>query len=141
MAMNEMDPAAALAQAQQLKTSVDRRSHWVVRYQLAYGTVSFAMVLTLGLLRGPLGVGLSMGLWMSAILVLSVYAARQPVAHRGMAATHGVMIGVWAVLYGIVLGFGVAFFRGELVWWLPGAVLVALPGFGAAWVTARRVRA
>jgi uncharacterized membrane protein YjjP (DUF1212 family) len=140
MAMNELDPAAALAQAQRLKRSVDRRSRWVVRYQLVYGTVSFAMVFALGLLKGPLGVAVSMAIWMPAIGVLSVYAARQPVAHRGMAVTHGVMIGIWAVLYGLVLGVGITFFRGDLAWWLPGAALVALPGFGAACVTARRVR-
>jgi hypothetical protein len=140
MAMNELDPAAALEQAERLKASVDQRSRWMVRYQLAYGAAPFAMVLTLGLLGGRLGTVVSMAIWIPAIVALSVYAARQPVAHRGMAVTHGVMIGTWGALYGLVLGLGIAFFPGELTWWLPGAVLVAAPGFVAAYVTTRRTR-
>jgi hypothetical protein len=141
MEISELNPSAALARAEQLKTAVDQRSRWVVGYQMAYGTASLAMVLPLGLLSGPLGVAVSLAIWIPVIVALSVYAVRQPVAHRGMAVTHGVMIGTWATLYGIVLGVGIAFFPGDLAWWLPGAALVALPGFGAAYVTSRRVRA
>ncbi|MEV5711875.1 hypothetical protein [Actinoallomurus sp. NPDC052274] len=141
MEMSELDPSAALAQAEQLKAAVDRRSRWVVGYQLAYGTASLAMVLALGLLGGRLGTVVSLAIWVPVVVALSVYAAQQPVAHRGMAVTHGVMVGAWGVLYGAVLGVGIAFFPGDLAWWLPGAALVALPGFGAAYVTSRRVRA
>ncbi len=137
--MNDLDPAAALAQAERLKTMMNRHSRWVVRYQLMYGAASFVMILALGLLDAPLGVVVSMVIWLPATTALSVYAARQPVAYRGMAKTHGVMIGTWAVLYGIVLYPGIRFFPGNLAWWLPGAVLVAVPGFVTAYVTYRRV--
>ncbi|WP_331765713.1 hypothetical protein [Embleya sp. NBC_00896] len=139
--MSELTPSVALAQAERLKESVDRQSRWVIRFQLAYGTMAFAQVLTLALLGGRLGAIVSTAVWVPLIVGLSVYAARQPVAHRGMAVTHYVMMGTWATLYGLVLGIGVAFFPGDPAWWLAGAVLVALPGFVAACVTSRRVRA
>ncbi|MFE0720778.1 hypothetical protein ACFW4O_24490 [Streptomyces mutabilis] len=140
MEMSGLTPSFALAQAERLKKSVDRDSGWVIRYQLLYGATSFTQVLALGLLGGPLGVVVSTAVWVPLIVALSVYASRQPVAHRGMAATHGIMIGAWAALYGLVLGVGIAFFPSNVTWWLPGAALVSLPGFVAACVTSRRVR-
>lgn len=138
---NDLDAtgaAAALGRAEQLKGSVERRSRWLVRYQLAYGAASLLMVLILGLLDGPENVMASVTLWVLVIIALSVYSARQPVAHRGMALTHGLMIGTWAVLYAAVLVPGVTVFRGEPAWWIPGAVAVSLPGFACAFWTARR---
>ncbi|MEV4113815.1 hypothetical protein [Nonomuraea sp. NPDC049695] len=136
-----MSRADALTQAERIRTAVGRRSRWVIRYQLVYGTASLAMVLAFGLLDGWLRGAVSMAIWISVIAVLAVYAARQPIAHRGMALTHGVMIGAWAVLYGLVLGFGITFFPHDAAWWVAGAVLVASPGYVAAYVTSRKVRA
>lgn len=130
--------AAALGHTEQLRGSVDRRSRWLVRYQLGYGAASLLMVAALGLLHGPAGVVISGTCWVLVIAALSVYAVRQPVAHRGMALTHGVMIGTWGVLYAAVLIPGLTVFRDEPAWWLPGAVAVSLPGFVCALWTARR---
>ncbi|MFI6604501.1 tyrosine-type recombinase/integrase [Nonomuraea sp. NPDC050536] len=139
METNDLDPAAALAQAERLKTMMNRHSRWVVYYQLMYGAASFAMVLALGLLEVPLGVIVSSVIWILAIAALSIFAARQPVSYRGMAKTHYVMIGTWTILYGIVLFLGLFLFPGDLAWWLPGAALVAAPGLVTAYVTYRRV--
>ncbi|MFC6929384.1 hypothetical protein ACFQHO_02820 [Actinomadura yumaensis] len=75
---DSMDAAEALARADGLRDAVNRRSRWLVRYQLAYGVTSFAMVLALGLFEGAAGVVVSMALWVPAIVALTVYAARQP---------------------------------------------------------------
>jgi hypothetical protein len=128
---------AALAKAGELRASVEHSSRWLIRYQLAYGAAAFASVLPLGLLDDLAGVAISVSFWLVAITLLSVYAARQPVAHRGMARSHGIMIGSWTLTYMAVLFPGVTWFRGEPAWWLPGAVAVAIPSLVMAWLTAR----
>ncbi|MEU9416114.1 hypothetical protein [Streptomyces sp. NPDC048272] len=69
---------------------------------------------------------------------LSVYAARQRVVRRGFGVKHGLVIGVWSVVFAatVVLGGGV--FRDDLVFTLVAAVACALPPVVGA-VTERRV--
>ncbi|GAA4104982.1 MULTISPECIES: hypothetical protein [Actinomadura] len=137
--MNPAGAAAALEQAERLGTAVRRHGRWLVRYQLGYGVASFLVVLMLGVIDGPIGIGVSVGVWGVVITLLSVYAARQPVAHRGMARAHSLMIATWAALYGLVLSVGVTWFDGRLAWWLPGAVVVASPGLVSAYLTHKRI--
>ncbi len=133
-----MDATEALARAGALRSSVNQRSRWLIRYQLGYGGSAFVSVLLLGLFGGPAGVAASVGFWVIAIIALSVYAHRQPVAHRGMARSHGFMIAAWTLVYFAVLFPGVTWFEGDLAWWVPGAVAVAVPSLLAAYLTARR---
>ncbi|MFI0357106.1 hypothetical protein [Actinomadura sp. 9N407] len=136
--MDNTSAAAALARAANLRASVEHGSRWLIRYQLVYGAAAFISVLLLGLISGPAGVAVSTGVWVVTIILLSVYAVRQPVAHRGMGLRHGIMIGSWALIYSAVLVPGITWFEGELAWWLPGAVAVAVPALLMAYLTARR---
>ncbi|KAB2350964.1 hypothetical protein [Actinomadura rudentiformis] len=130
--------AAALARADELRASVRERGRWLVRFQLAYGAMSLVAVLMLGLVDWPAGIVISVAFWAVTLPPLIFYAVRQPVAHRGMARSHLVMMAAWTVLYLAVLMPGTQM-QGEPGWWVPGAVAVSLPGFVAAYLTSRRV--
>ncbi|MFE1765066.1 hypothetical protein ACWDBF_33765 [Streptomyces angustmyceticus] len=130
--------AAALDRMQRLSSTVRDGARWYVRYQLVYGCASAVLVLSIGLLDRPYGVTIGIGLWCVAIAGLSVYAARQRVARRGFGRRHGIMIALWGLLYGVVLAPGTMWFPGNLAWWVPGALVVALPGLIGAYLEARR---
>ncbi|MBO2452921.1 hypothetical protein J4573_37925 [Actinomadura barringtoniae] len=134
---SDLTPAAALARADELKAAVDERSRWLIRFQLGYGAMSLVMVLLLGLISWPAGIVVSMAFWVVTLTYLIIYAMRQPVTHRGMARSHGAMMAAWTVLYMAVLFAGLHF-QGEAAWWVPGAVVVSLPGFFSAYLTHRR---
>jgi hypothetical protein len=139
MSENEaMEPATALARAQELDATVRSGSRWYVRYQLIYAGAAAVAVFSLGLLNSPSGVAIVTACWMSVIAALIVYAIRQPVTRRGFGRRHTIMILAWALLYQAVLFPGVFWFQGDLTWWLPGAVVVALPGLVGAYLEARR---
>lgn len=132
------DAAAALARADQLKISVDDRSGWLVRFQLGFAAMSLIMALLLGLLPRPAGIVASLAFMVITLPVLIFYAVRQPVAHRGMARSHLLMMAAWTVLYLATITSGLRF-PGEPAFWVPAAVIVSLPGFAGAYLTARRV--
>ncbi|UQA93861.1 hypothetical protein [Streptomyces halobius] len=132
------DAAAALARAQRLGSTVRNGSKWYVRYQVIFGCAAAVAVLAIGLVRHPYGLAAGMGFLGLAITGLSVYAARQPVARRGFARWHVGMIIAWALLYPAVLIPGAVWFEGVAAWWVPGAMVVALPGVIGGYLEARR---
>ncbi|MFF8787246.1 hypothetical protein [Streptomyces sp. NPDC015125] len=132
------EAAAALDRAQKLSSTVRAGARWYVWYQLIYGCASAVLVLSIGLLGRPYGVAIGIGLWCATITGLSVYVARQRVARRGFGVRHGVLIASWGLLYGAVLAPGTIWFPGVLAWWVPGALVVALPGLVGAYLEARR---
>lgn len=127
---------AALTRAETLQRRVRRRSRWYVRYLQIYGAGAFVATLLLGL--GPRGVAASVAVWGAVVAALSAYAVRQPVSRHGFTRRHAMIIASWAVLYAAVLMPGVLWFEGELLWWLPGAVVVSLPAFLGARLEGRR---
>ncbi|WP_406478783.1 hypothetical protein [Streptomyces platensis] len=132
------DAAAALARVQELDSTVRRGSKWYVRYQVIYGCAAAVMVLCIGLLPSPHGVAIGIGGWSATVAGLSVYAVRQRVSRRGFGRRHVGLIMVWALLYLAVLFPGVTWHQGAASWWVPGAVVVALPGLIGGYLEARR---
>ncbi|MER6048693.1 hypothetical protein K2224_09025 [Streptomyces sp. BHT-5-2] len=132
------EAAAALARAAELGSTVRRSTAWAARYQVVFGCAAGLMVLAVGLVKAPYGVGVGVGFWVAVIAGLSVYAARQRVARRGFGRRHGILIGTWGLLYGAVLVPGVMSFPGDATWWVPGAVAVSLPGLIGGYLEARR---
>lgn len=135
---DSMDAATALARAQELDSTVRSGSRWFIGYQLVYAGAAAVTVATLGALDNTVGVTIAVTFWIVTVAALSVYAARKPVSRHGLGRRHHVMIFAWTVLYLAVLLPGVSWFRGDLAWWLPGAVAVALPGLIGAYLAARR---
>ncbi|MFI5526608.1 hypothetical protein [Streptomyces platensis] len=132
------DAAAALARVRELDSTVRKGAKWYVRYQVLYGCAAAVMVLSIGLLPPPHGVAIGGGLWIATVAGLSVYAVRQRVARRGFGRRHIGMIMLWALLYLAVLIPGVMWHQGAASWWVPGAVVVALPGLIGGYLEARR---
>lgn len=129
---------AALARARELDASVRSGARWYVRYQFVYGIAAALTVLAVGLLRHPWGVAVATAFWAGIVAGLSVYAARQPVVQQGFGRRHLRLVLVWALLYVTVLVPGVCWFEGVAAWWVPGAVVVALPGLIGGYLEARR---
>ncbi|MFE0377672.1 hypothetical protein ACFW1M_19270 [Streptomyces inhibens] len=132
------DAAAALARAQELSSTVRAGAKWYVRYQVVYGCAAAVVVLAIGLLSRPYGVAIGVGFWGLVVAGLSVYSARQRVARRGFGRWHASMIIAWGLLYAAVLVPGSIWFPGVVAWWVPGAVVVALPGLIGGYLEARR---
>ncbi|MFI0908109.1 hypothetical protein ACH4TE_32040 [Streptomyces sioyaensis] len=129
---------AALARAQELGSTVRDGTKWYAWYQAIFGGAAAVMVLSIGLIGGPYGVGIGCGIWTTVIIGLSVYAARQRVARLGFQRRHASLIIVWGLLYGGVLSAGLIWFPGVVAWWVPGALLVALPGLIGGYLETRR---
>ncbi|MDA8320656.1 MAG: hypothetical protein M0030_12730 [Actinomycetota bacterium] len=129
--------AGALDRAERIRSAVESRSRWLIRYQAGFGAGSLVMVAMLAV-PWPAGLVASVALWVMVVAALGVYAAVQPVVYRGMVREHLIMLGAWTLLYLVVLIVGVTTFRGDGSWWLAGALVVSLPGFGSAIRTARR---
>ncbi|AQZ62596.1 unnamed protein product [[Actinomadura] parvosata subsp. kistnae] len=136
--MRERDAAAALAHADGLGAKVRQRSQWYGRFLVLYSVAAFFVVLVIGLNPGPVGAIASMAIWAPALTGLVVYAFKQPVTRAGFTRRHLLIIGSWTALYLAVLFPGTAWFEGNLAWWLPGALVVAIPGLIGAYVEVRR---
>ncbi|GGX72248.1 hypothetical protein [Streptomyces hiroshimensis] len=130
--------ATALARAQALDSTVRSGSRWFVRYQWLFGCAAAVAVLACGLIDGPAGAIVFAVLWVAAVTTLAVWANRQPVSRHGLGRRHHVMIAAWGLLHAAVITPGTIWFRGDLAWWVPGAVVVALPGLVGAWREGRR---
>lgn len=129
---------AALARAQELRSTVRDGTKWYAWYQVIFGSAAAVMVLSIGLISKPYGVAIGCGIWITVIIGLSVYAARQRVARLGFQRRHAGLIIAWGLLYGGVLSAGLIWFPGVVAWWVPGALLVALPGLIGGYLETRR---
>ncbi|WP_043265556.1 hypothetical protein [Streptomyces sp. CT34] len=132
------DAAAALARVEELGSTVRNGGKWYVRYQVIYGLAAGLVVLSIGLVKHPYGVAVGVGFWCATVAGLSVYAARQRVSRLGFGRRHAAMIILWGLLYLAVLLPGTFWFKGAAAWWVPGAVVVALPGLIGGYLEARR---
>ncbi|MGW9078392.1 hypothetical protein [Streptomyces kronopolitis] len=132
------DAVAALARAQELRSTVRDGTRWYAWYQVVYGIVAAVMMLSIGLISRPYGVAIGCGVWTSAIAGLSVYVARQRVTRLGFQRRHAGLLLAWGLLYGGLLSAGLIWFPGVVAWWVPGALLVALPGLIGGYLEARR---
>lgn len=132
------DAVAALARAQELRSTVRDGTRWYAWYQVIYGSATAVTMLCTGLISRPYGVAIGCGVWIAVIVGLSVYAARQRVTRWGFQRRQASLLIVWGLLYGGVLSAGLIWFPGVAAWWVPGALLVALPGLIGGYLEARR---
>ncbi|RCG24024.1 hypothetical protein DQ384_33785 [Sphaerisporangium album] len=135
---DHLSATQALARAEVLDGLVRRRARWYARYLLIMGAMAFVSTFAIGLFPGPAGAAVSAVLACAVAGCLVVYALRQPVNRRGLAVHHGVVHGLWVILYLIVLTLGLNRFGGSLAWWLLGAFVVALPHLIGGLLEARR---
>ncbi|WP_067965873.1 hypothetical protein [Nocardiopsis trehalosi] len=138
--MDHAEARAALAVADGVADTARRRARWYAAWCAAYAVLTAAYTAGVGLAPGPLTIGAGSAAWAIATALLSAYAVRQPVAPRHYTRLHLTMIGTWAVLYAGVLVLGADRF-GDPAWWVPGALLTAVPPLAGAVAALRLTRA
>jgi len=127
------DAAAQLSRAHGIAARVGGRARWIGVYFIVFGVLFGAATLVLGLVQ-PLV--LRMAIWSAGLVV--VMAGMILWAHRQKAVPRGRLRGwpAWAgsgSLYGVALIAGTPALLGRVWYWLPAAVVVALPLSVAGW--------
>lgn len=120
---------AALAGADTSRRGLAARGRWLAGYFTAFSAGSVAVVLLVGL-GGDAGTTAAMITWVLLVSLGVGYAASRPVHLRREGWLHGVWV-LWGVVYGLVLLLGHSH-HGEVAYWLPGALLSAVPLLAAA---------
>ncbi|HET6858728.1 MAG TPA: hypothetical protein VFH94_16765 [Streptomyces sp.] len=127
--MNKKEAADALASADALTSRM--RQGGGRRYLLVFllGVVMLAMTAVYGLLIQPnMEYALPVVLLLPFFLLV-IYTATRPVLPRHYRGLYAVITAGGAGVYSLTVTLGTAVFSGEPLWWLPGAVLCAVPFF------------
>ncbi|WP_017570523.1 hypothetical protein [Nocardiopsis halotolerans] len=138
--MRQDEALDALERARAMDTKVRARGRWYAVYGIGYGLMSLVVVLTMGLTGTAMGASAAMAIVAVCLTALSVYQARQPVKPLGYARLHAWGILLWGAVYGLTVVAGMYFFPQVTAWWVPMAVLSALPTSVAGYVALRRSR-
>lgn len=120
------DAEAALAAARTAQTSLADRGHWLRTYLLVCAAGSVPLLLLVGL-GGRVGESIGTTLWIVLCSALSWWGARQRVVLRSNKRRTVVAFGGWAVLYVAALLLGLRFFPGRPAFWVPAALVAAIP--------------
>jgi len=125
--------AAELARADTAAGRVHARSRWIATFLAVFGVGFGALTLLLGLVQ-PFALRMTIFAvcWPILIIGMVIWSRRQPAAPRGR------LVGVWGwvgtgVLYGVALFVGTPALIGRAEYWVPAAVVVALPLCIAGW--------
>jgi len=136
----QLDPAtarSALDVADLAAASLTRQGRWLRRFLLLFAAASVVLVLVLGLGGRP-GLFIGMGLWVVTISVAVPWANRQGAVPRGTGSLSAWTWASWAALYCGLLVVGLSTFPGRPAFWVPAALVTAVPFLVAAATTGRR---
>ncbi|MBV2363413.1 hypothetical protein ACFPZ0_16180 [Streptomonospora nanhaiensis] len=136
--MRREEALEALVAAQDITERVRRRGRWYAGYSAGFGVITVALVLAVGLWPSPMGAVVATPLAVAGFAALTVYCLRRPMSPRRHAAVHLTSMGFWSAAYVAVLVVGATAFPGSAAWWVPGALVCALPPFAAALYTLAR---
>ncbi|KLN36531.1 hypothetical protein FB00_01385 [Cellulosimicrobium funkei] len=132
------EASSALADASRLAASTRARAwRWVRLYLTGWAAASVCLVLALGL-GGRAGFVVGMSAWALLVTVGVTWAARQGAMVAGARPRLALGAGAWAVVYGATLFVGLDRFAGEVAFWVPAALVSAVPLLLAAWIPAPR---
>ena len=136
--MNEID--ARLAAAERARERVRRRSRWPKWMYIGYAAAGFVYITINGL---PVPDGVFWGafaLWIAVAAVLTVFAMSRRVVPRPYETLFPRVVAVWVAAWMIVFIAGAIFFKHNLAWWLPGAVVTSGIMLVGGWLDARSAR-
>ena len=136
--MENLEATQALQQAAHLQGRARSASRWYTRYLVVYGVVSFVFASLFGVVGNRWGAAVLTPLWAVFVALLSAWSFRKKTAILGFGRLHGIVIGAWAVLWGITVLVGSNRYQGQLGWWVAGGAAMALPCFVGAVVAHRR---
>ena len=128
---DSLSPDAALAALDSAATaheSVRAKAGWMGRYMITFGIGFGAAAVLLGMVEHFWWrMGLFLAIWLVFVLAMVRWAASRPASlNVSMRRTAPAWIGT-GVLYGIALFVGTGRFQGEIMFWAPAAVLIAVP--------------
>ncbi len=121
------DARAALAAAEASSARVRGPARWMSVYLGVFGVAFGVLTLLLGMVQGRPARAVLLAGWAVLCLGVVAWAARRPAHLAGTAARTGRYWMLTAVLYGIALAVGLPQDDAGLGYWLPAAVVVALP--------------
>ncbi|MFF3064665.1 hypothetical protein ACFVQ3_08910 [Oerskovia sp. NPDC057915] len=126
------EAAAALDLATRSTATTAGIGHrWVQSLLLAWAAMTITVVLLVGLGGVP---GIVLGSLIGPLFagMVAIWAARQGVRARSLHGRYLLAVVLWAVLYGAALVLGLPGQAGNLAYWLPAALVTALPMLAAA---------
>jgi hypothetical protein len=116
-------------------------ARWYALYAGIYALASVTCALAVGLIANTVVSMTVFGVvWGTTMVGLTVYAARQRVAPPHFVRTHLLMILSWALAWILVVVGGPLLAPGSVTWYLPGALLTAVPPLVAAALVVRSTR-
>ncbi len=130
----------ALEQAGAMDAKVRPMGRWYALYGIGFGLTSMILLLIIGISDSVAGVVVGMTFYAIALSALVVYSTTRPVKPLGYNRLHLWGIGVWTPAYVTAVVVGSILFRGELLWWVPMAVLSAVPTSVVGLIVLRRSR-
>lgn len=121
------EAAAVLAHAESsTRLTQARGARWVRTYLLGWGLGSVGLVLAIGM-GGRVGFFIGMAAWAALVTIGATWASRQGFLARGSRRRLAVAPAAWAVVYGATLVIGLPGQAGNLAYWLPAALVSAVP--------------
>ncbi|RNL86889.1 hypothetical protein [Halostreptopolyspora alba] len=130
--MHREEALDALVTADDITDRVRRRGRWYATWAVVYAAMSSALTLGVGFVVSDFALIALMAGWGVAIAALLIYAGRQPVTPPGFGWIHTLGIAGWGVTYSSILLIGLEYFPAQPSWWVPGALLTAVPMLIAA---------
>ncbi len=133
-------PVASLIVADSARRRLAGRARWMRRYLLLQAAL-WSVAVFFGLVFAPTagGYGGLVGLFLIIGLnsLVNRWAARQGVVFRGSRRLKRISQGATALVYLVVLFLGLARPPGDPAYWIPAAVVVAIPSLIAAVLAGR----
>ncbi|WP_051830325.1 MULTISPECIES: hypothetical protein [Streptomyces] len=127
--MDRQEAQKALAAAETAASRLHEGARWHAAGVFLLGIAMMVLTATYGLLVQPsVPYAIPVGL-LIPLLLLGVYTATRPVVPRHHRALYAVITSAGAGIYTLTVLLGTVEFSGEPLWWLPGAVLCAVPFF------------
>lgn len=119
---------AALDSAAATREAVHAKAGWMTSYMVSFGIGFGAAAVLLGMVEiFWLRMGLFLALWTVFVVAMIRWAATRPASLRTDMRRTAPWWAATGILYAIALFLGTARFQGEWAFWLPAAVLIALP--------------
>lgn len=119
---------AALDAAASAQAGVRAHARWMPVYMITFGVGFGAAAIVLGMVESfPWRMGLFAGLWIVFVVAMVRWAASRPASARTVTRRIAISWIGSGVLYGVALFVGTGTYQGDLTFWAPAAVVIALP--------------
>ncbi|MFJ9823745.1 hypothetical protein ACIRSU_05140 [Streptomyces sp. NPDC101160] len=140
--MSEYSEAAeVLGRTARLESSARRQGGgWYLRYLLAFGGVQLFFVPAVLLWHEPAAFAVTMALYVSIVIALSVYASRQPAVRRRFGLRHSLTLAAWAAMFTTSMALGTSLLRDSVPFAVAATAACVAPVAVAA-LLERRARA